>query len=171
METTVERIEAVTPELVLALRSLLPHLSESAPMLDEDGIAAIVSQRGVSLLVARGDGGRILGTVTLVCFQIPSGRRARIESLVVAPAARRVGIGRTLCKAALEYAQAEGAGTVDLTSAHSRVEANALYRSLGFVLRETNVYRMKICDGLLAFAAEPGVAGGPGPRWRTEPGR
>jgi ribosomal protein S18 acetylase RimI-like enzyme len=65
-----------------------------------------------------------------------------------------------LCRAALEYAQAEGADTVDLTSAHSRVEANALYRSLGFVLRETNVYRMKIREALPAVAAEPGVAAG-----------
>jgi ribosomal protein S18 acetylase RimI-like enzyme len=42
---------------------------------------------------------------------------------------------------ALEIAKARGAKTVDLTSRPSRVAANKLYQKLGFVLRDTNVYR------------------------------
>jgi ribosomal protein S18 acetylase RimI-like enzyme len=45
---------------------------------------------------------------------------------------------------AMEFAKLAGAKSVDLTSRPSRVEANKLYRELGFVLRETNVYRYSI---------------------------
>jgi ribosomal protein S18 acetylase RimI-like enzyme len=144
MGINIERISGATPEVVSALGALLPHLSESAPSLDAKAVGAIVAQHGASLLVARGADNCIVGTVTVVCFQIPSGRRARIESLIVAPTARRIGVGRALCKAALEFAKRGGAKTVDLTSSHSRVEANALYLALGFSARATNVYRLDV---------------------------
>jgi ribosomal protein S18 acetylase RimI-like enzyme len=38
-------------------------------------------------------------------------------------------------------ARAEGVRTVDLTSRPSREAANRLYQRLGFVKRDTNVYR------------------------------
>ena len=158
MGVTVEKVSDVTPELASGLASLIPHLNESAPILDVDAFRAIVTQPGVHLLVARDGEARVVGTVTVVCFRIPSGRRARIESLVVAPTARREGVGRALCEAALECAQGHGAETVDLTSGPARMEANALYRSLGFTPRATNTYRMRIGDGHPAVAAEPGVA-------------
>jgi ribosomal protein S18 acetylase RimI-like enzyme len=151
MGINIERISEATPEVVSALGALLPHLSESAPSLDANAVSAIVAQHGTSLIVARGDDKCIMGTVTVVCFQIPSGRRARIESLIVAPTARRTGVGRALCKAALEIAKRDGAETVDLTSSHSRVEANALYFALGFSVRATNVYRLDVATP----AAEP----------------
>ena len=145
MEITVEKISAATPEVVAGLESLLPHLIESPPTLSLEAIETIVSQSGVSLFVARDYERGIVGTVALVCFRIPSGRRGRIESLIVSPAARRAGVGRALCKAALEEAQIQGAETVDLTSGHARTEANALYRSLGFEVRATNTYRIRVC--------------------------
>ena len=54
------------------------------------------------------------------------------------------GIGEALNQAAIERARAAGARTVDLTSRPSREAANRLYQRLGFVERETNVYRRVI---------------------------
>ncbi len=67
--------------------------------------------------------------------------RAWIEDVVVDEAVRGQGVGEALSREAVRRAAAAGARTVDLTSRPSREAANRLYRRLGFVERETNVYR------------------------------
>jgi ribosomal protein S18 acetylase RimI-like enzyme len=49
-----------------------------------------------------------------------------------------------LSRAALELAAEQDARTVDLTSRPSRAAANRLYERLGFVRRESVVYRFTI---------------------------
>ena len=88
--------------------------------------------------------GPIVGMLTLVTFRIPTGVRARIEDVVVDSATRGRGIASQLTRAALEVAAARGAHTVDLTSRPSREAANRLYQHLGFVQRETMVYRFAL---------------------------
>ena len=87
------------------------------------------------------DGDVILGALTLIVFRIPTGVRAWIEDVVVDDAARGRGVGDALNRFALDLARSKGAKTVDLTSRPSREAANRLYRRLGFVARDTNVYR------------------------------
>jgi ribosomal protein S18 acetylase RimI-like enzyme len=60
---------------------------------------------------------------------------------VVDAEARGKGVGEALNIKALEIARAKGAVTVDLTSRPSREAANRLYQRIGFVQRDTNVYR------------------------------
>jgi len=45
--------------------------------------------------------------------------------------------------AAIAEAKRQGAKTVDLTSRPSREAANRLYQRIGFVARDTNVYRFE----------------------------
>lgn len=85
--------------------------------------------------------GRIVGSLTLATFRIPTGVRAWIEDVVVDEQARGHGVGEALNRAALDLARAEGAITVELTSRPSREAANRLYLRMGFVVRDTNVYR------------------------------
>ena len=49
-----------------------------------------------------------------------------------------------LNKDAINIARQRGAKTVDLTSRPSRQSANRLYNRLGFIQRETNIYRFEI---------------------------
>lgn len=131
-----------TPDLREGFDRLVPQLSSSNPPPDDDQLRAIIASPASILLVARdGDGGRILGSLTLVVFPIPTGIRAWIEDVVVDEAARGRGVGEALNRAALDRARAEGARTVDLTSRPTREAANRLYRRLGFVQRDTNIYR------------------------------
>ena len=51
------------------------------------------------------------------------------------------GVGRLVNEAAIAHAFEHGAITVDLTSRPSREAANRLYQRIGFVARDTNVYR------------------------------
>lgn len=133
----------VTPELLAAMRALVPLLSSSAPPLTEASLAAIVASPGARLLVAERDGA-IVGTLTLVLFAIPSGVRGLIEDVIVDERARGRGVGEALTRAALDLARAAGARTVDLTSRPTREAANRLYLRVGFVRRETNAYRFTL---------------------------
>ena len=79
--------------------------------------------------------------LSLVAFYITTGSRASIEDVVTDQAARGQGVGQSLVDAAVEHARELGAKTVDLTSRPTREAANRLYRRVGFLQRETNVYR------------------------------
>jgi ribosomal protein S18 acetylase RimI-like enzyme len=132
----------VTPEIVDAVARLVPQLSRSAPAPTGAELAELVASPATKLFLARnGDGGEIVGMLTLALVRIPTGLRAWIEDVVVAEAARGMGCGEALSRAALDAASVAGARTVDLTSRPSREAANRLYRRLGFVERATNVYR------------------------------
>jgi len=142
--TTIEVSEAteVTPELVEAFVRLTPQLSKSSPPPGADDLAEIIASPATVLLMARDTGsGRIVGSLTLALFRIPTGLRAWIEDVVVDDAARGQGVGEALNHHAIAVAAGRGARTVDLTSRPSREAANRLYQRIGFTPRQTNVYR------------------------------
>jgi ribosomal protein S18 acetylase RimI-like enzyme len=136
----VEVLDEVTDEVVEAFGHLLPQLSRSAQPLDAASLAAIVASPSVTVLVARGDG-RIIGSLTLAMFPLPTGLRAWIEDVVVDESARGQGVGAALTQEALRVAREAGARTVDLTTRPSREAAGRLYERAGFQQRETRVYR------------------------------
>ena len=144
MAYSVTEATEVTPELVAAFERLVPQLSKSNPPPSEAELAEIVASPATVLFLAVDDDGRIVGTLTLALFRIPTALRAWIEDVIVDEAASRQGIGEALNRAALDRARAEGATTVDLTSRPSREAANRLYQRIGFELRETNVYRYEL---------------------------
>ncbi len=140
MTVSVEIATTVTPDLVEAMGALLPQLSSSAPALGAAEVSEIVESPATTLFVAR-DGERVVGSLTLAVFRLPTGLRAWIEDVVVDQAARGQGVGEALNRAAVAEASRLGCRTVDLTSRPSREAANRLYQRLGFERRETNLYR------------------------------
>jgi ribosomal protein S18 acetylase RimI-like enzyme len=142
----IESVTAVDQELVEAFELLIPQLSSSNPPPPAEDLQAIVDDADSVLLIARDDldDGRIVGSLTLAMFRIPTGYRAWIEDVVVDTAVRGRGIGDKLNRVALDLARDAGATTVDLTSRPSREAANRLYKRIGFEQRETNVYRFKL---------------------------
>jgi GNAT superfamily N-acetyltransferase len=136
-------VSQATDELVEAFQRLMPQLSSSAAVPTFAELQDIATSRASILFIARDPekGGRIVGSLTLVVFRIPTGVRAWIEDVVVDTELRGRGIGEALTRAALERAKQEGAKTVDLTSRPSREAANRLYQRVGFVQRVTNLYR------------------------------
>jgi ribosomal protein S18 acetylase RimI-like enzyme len=142
--SSVEIVEAteVTPELEAAFTRLVPQLSKSNPPPTAAELELIVgSEASILLLAVDSAAGTILGSLTLAWFRIPTGVRAWIEDVVVDEAARGRGVGEALNRHALDRARELGARTVDLTSRPSREAANRLYQRIGFLPRETNVYR------------------------------
>ncbi|QVI23953.1 GNAT family N-acetyltransferase [Nocardia tengchongensis] len=140
MAVTVEILTEVDDEIVEAFGRLLPQLSQTAAQLSRETLARLAAAESTTVLVARSDG-KIVGTLSLVMFPIPSGLRARVEDVVVDDAARGHGIGAALIEEAKTRAGAAGARTLDLTSRASRSAANRLYERLGFQPRDSRVYR------------------------------
>jgi ribosomal protein S18 acetylase RimI-like enzyme len=145
MTVTVEIVKHVDDALVEGLNFLLPQLSSSAPPLTRDAVQELFDSPALTVFVARDDE-RIIGSLTLVIFPIPTGLRAWIEDVVVDGATRGAGIGQALTTAAIDESRRRGVRSIDLTSRPSRVAANKLYVKLGFALRETNVYRFAVED-------------------------
>ena len=136
----VEIATQATEELLAACHRLIPQLSSSAKPMTNDELAEIIESDSTSMLVARVDN-QIVGLLTLAVFRIPTAVRAWIEDVVVDSSARGHGVGEALNIAAIAEAKRRGAKTVDLTSRPSREAANRLYQRIGFVARDTNVYR------------------------------
>ena len=146
MSVTIEVASEVGDDIVEAFARLIPQLSKSSPAPTKAELQAIASHEACFLLVAREDGGTILGSLTLVVFPIPTAVRAWIEDVVVDDAARGKGVGELLNRRALEISAEHGAKTVDLTSRPSREAANRLYQRIGFEPRDTNVYRYALAS-------------------------
>lgn len=142
----VGRADQVDEDLVAAFGRLIPQLSRSSRPPGRAELVEIAENPNSVLFVARVDGG-VAGALTLALYRIPTGLKAWIEDVVVDAAAGRRGIGAALSEAAVAEARRRGAKAVDLTSRPERETANRLYQRLGFVPRDTNIYRMDLGAG------------------------
>jgi ribosomal protein S18 acetylase RimI-like enzyme len=88
---------------------------------------------------------QVVGTATLSYKVRPSyGMVGIIDDVVVDPAYQGRGFGRELTVHCINSARKKGCKSVELTSRTARATANALYQSLGFKQKETNVYTLKL---------------------------
>jgi len=101
----------------------------------EKAFAEMQAQGGNNYLLAMDLDENILGCVqiTVIAGLSRSGmKRAQLEGVRVAEAARGQGIGKMLFAKAHGIARAEGCGLVQLTTDHSRTDAVRFYESLGY---------------------------------------
>ena len=129
-----------------SLQYLLPQLTVNYKSFERKDLDEILNSTATRLMVAVDQvlNDKIVGTYSIVIFRIPTGSIARIEDVVVDEDWRGMKIGRKLVQHAIEYAKEFGVRKIELTSHQSRIEANKLYKSLGFKHIETNVYRLNI---------------------------
>lgn len=139
-------MEQVNDEVVQAFQRLMPQLtSYSAPPTQEELVDMAQSGQVFVFLARDSDqDGLIIGTATLGTFRTPTGLHGWIEDVVVDQDFRRQGIGKALTEACLDQARVKGLRDVNLTSRSARCAANQLYQAMGFVRRETNLYRYAI---------------------------
>ena len=141
--TEIRVADRVDEQLVEAFAELIPQLSSSSPPPTAEALQAIIDAPDSVLYVAWLDD-RIVGTLTLAMYRLPTGMKAWIEDVVVDMSARGHGVGESLNLAAIAEAAQRGAKNVNLTSRSSREAANRLYQRLGFVPYDTNIYRYTI---------------------------
>ncbi len=136
------RVTECSANLIEVLEQLLPQLSSSATMPSEEYIESMLNNENFYLFVAEHEGA-IVGMLSLVVVDIPTGRKAWIEDVVVDSRARGLHIGQALVEEAKVCAKEVGAKKIYLTSNPSRKAAHALYKKCGFEEYDTTVFRIK----------------------------
>ena len=140
----ISELTEASSSVLQSINELLPQLSSSAQVISMDRLSELVESDNTIIFLGTDDNGQILGMLSLIVMKIPTGNKAWIEDVVVDQSARGKGMGKALMDHALERAKKLAVKSVDLTSRPSRETANMLYQSLGYQIRETNVYRHKI---------------------------
>ena len=138
----VGEVHTATPELLDALKRLVPELSASAALPEMGALEALVRGESSRLLIVRepDESGPIVAMGTMGVYRTPTGVRAVIEDVVVDTAFRGQGFGEALMRRLLDLARDQGARGVVLTSNPRREAANRLYVRMGFRRRRTNIY-------------------------------
>lgn len=136
----IRKITKYSKKIDNAVCLLLPQL---APKKDHSRskLKVILKANSTNLFIAETADKQIAAMLSLILYDIPTGRKAIIEDVVVDELHRGQGIGKLIMLHAIDFAKKSGAEYVDLTSRPSRIAANRLYFDLGFILRETNCYR------------------------------
>lgn len=139
-ELTKENV--LTVSHVNDINSLLPQLSKSASPLTLERLNELFDN-GTRVFVAL-DGDKIIGTVLLCTMVILVGRKDWIEDVVVDDNYRRRGVATVLMEMAHEVSRARGAKSINLTSKPDRDGARNMYGDMGYVERNTGVFRLEL---------------------------
>jgi [ribosomal protein S18]-alanine N-acetyltransferase len=120
-----------------------PHWSEAEYRAALDGGAAVRR----CLMVAEVEG-RLAG---FAVGKVVAASVGELESVAVVGEARRLGVGRALCLAVMEWCRAQGVGAMELEVRAGSAGAIGLYEGLGFVAvgRRRGYYREPVEDALL----------------------
>lgn len=128
-------------DLLEPLRRLLAQLSPSIDALSDDVLAQRFRDDRLVLVVAQHDQVLVATATLSVAPTASHGLVGHVDDVVV-DEARGGGVGRLLMEAVHAEARRLGLQHLDLTSRPAREAANALYQSLGYERRDTNVYRL-----------------------------
>ena len=141
---TIEELFSISDEQVKEIEALMKELNFELSV-DAAMLRRVAESSSSHLFVMKEEDGRIIGTATLRVFDSPTGRKAHVEDVVVLSFYRGQGLGRMLMEYLISYARRELVKVdIYLTSRPVRVAANMMYKTLGFLQKETNVYKMTI---------------------------
>lgn len=134
--------EASASELE-AINRLLPQLSSNAKALSAEALKALIASPHTFIYIIKDENHATQGMASLCLCASPTGTKAWLEDVVVEKECRGRGYARALLQHLKQESKRLGAKSLNLTSRPERQAANALYRSEGFELRTTNVYRLR----------------------------
>ncbi|MDC3132701.1 GNAT family N-acetyltransferase [Flavobacteriaceae bacterium] len=140
----IKELKISTTSVITELQKLIEQLSTKGHIITKKKLNKIIHDESTQLFVANETGGKIIGTLTLVSYQIPTGLKFWIEDVVVDSDFRGRGVGQKLTEMAMEYAEKKGCKSINLTSNPKRKAAHQLYIKMGFKQRETDVFRYEI---------------------------
>lgn len=122
------------------IQSLFKQLNASISQIEADKIAATKE----TVFLGCWDGDKIVGMALMATYKVISGHKGMIEDVVVNEQYRGMGIGKKLIQALLKEARTLTLSEILLFSGHHRKAAISLYTSLGFVLKDSGLYRLPL---------------------------
>ena len=137
----IELVNSFDSTLIEPISRMLHQLTGREQLFGEEQLRALMHDMSCRLFIARCEGD-VVGMFSLCTYSSPSMRKVWLEDVVVDNHYRGKGIGRALVAYAINFARQLSPCTLMLTSNPQREAANALYRSMGFEQKVTNVYKM-----------------------------
>jgi ribosomal protein S18 acetylase RimI-like enzyme len=128
----------------IEIDSLLELLLNKKASISASALQEIISSDSSHLFFAFDENKNCMGMLTVGIYISPTGKKAWIEDVVVGERFRGKGIGEALVKYAIDFVKEQKVHLLTLTSRPARIAANKLYMKLGFVKKETNVYKMDL---------------------------
>ncbi|MGB5555781.1 MAG: GNAT family N-acetyltransferase [Flavobacteriaceae bacterium] len=123
------------------IAELYKHLNAS---IKQRLVSEVLKKNPNTLIVVCKEGNLIIGIAMMALYKVISGHKGMIEDVVVHSDHRGKGIGRKLMEALLEAAKNQKLDEVLLFSGHHRKQAISLYKSLGFQLKDSGLYRLML---------------------------
>ena len=124
------------------LKQLVHDPSTYVPVSQQE-LGEIVENNQTFVAVAR-EKGRIVGVGIIFVIHKFRGKYAYIEDMIVDEQYRGQGLGTKILQELVTIARSAQVKTIELSTRPSRVPANNLYKKMGFVFKETNVYRLSL---------------------------
>jgi len=134
-----KEIDEFAPQIYSEIASLLRQLTSEAINFSSENFKTILKNDNTFLLGAF-DENKLVGILTLIIYQIPTGKNGRIEDVVVDESYRGKKIGEQLSLMAINKGKELNLDKMFLTSNPKRIAANKLYQKIGFLLGKTNSY-------------------------------
>lgn len=103
----------------------------------------LASDNNVIVTICKLDS-KVIGIALLSTYKVISGYRGMVDDVVVDASQRGKGIGRKLMEKLITEGKHLGLNEILLFTGHHRAPAKALYTSLGFNLRKSGIYDLRI---------------------------
>jgi len=141
MTLNILRKENVTPAIKTHIHNLFKTLNADINQRDID---EVLSQGNEFICACCWDNESLVGMASLATYKVISGYKGMVEDVVVSEIMRGKGIGRKLMEILISEGQKINLSEILLFSGHHRKPAIALYKSLGFNLKNSGMYTLKL---------------------------
>ncbi len=131
----------ITPSIKKQIHELFKTLNAD---MDQCDIDKVLSQGNDFVFACYWANNELLGMASLATYKVISGYKGMVEDVVVSEAYRGQGIGRKLMEKLIAEGKRLHLSEILLFSGHHRKPAIALYKSLGFDLKNSGIYTLKV---------------------------
>lgn len=131
----------ITPDLKEQVHELFKVLNAD---IDQQDIDRVMAQGNAFIVACCWENEKLVGMASLATYKVISGYKGMVEDVVVSETMRGKGIGRELMEMLLAEGKKLKLSEILLFSGHHRKPAIALYKSLGFNLKNSGMYTLKL---------------------------
>jgi len=116
---------------------------------------AILEESNPIILAYCMDEGKVIGIASMCTYKVISGEKGWIEDVVVDASSRGKGIGRKLMDTLIHKGKALNLTEILLFTEAHRLPAIRLYTDLGFKVKESRIYHLKMKQEITNTAFSP----------------
>lgn len=141
MNINILQKEDLTPALKKEISDLFKTLNADIKQRD---FSEVLAQGNEFICACCWDNEKLVGMASLATYKVISGHKGMVEDVVVSQEMRGNGIGRKLMETLISKGQKSNLSEILLFSGHHRKPAITLYKSLGFNLKNSGMYTLKL---------------------------